>query len=684
MSVPSNVESKKSKVYIQKISGEYLQIHPETFTESEIVDDSLWPVSSHALKTYSDSIEERIAPFAGATASKVGKIGTVPQAEIGDRNSFLRGDGRWTPINIIDEKVKCTLNKARKFYILGTDIADNNTGQALFDTGVFVSDQPGELHATKVVGNIEGNVVGNLDGIAERAKRDAEGNVISEQYATVEMVAGTYSEVEHTHSTSDILSLSGYAKANAAELSDDDTLNQALGKLETRIEKAATMYSPSLDGVPTTPTPTNQSVSIQIANKEYVDNKISELIGGAGAAFDTLNELKLALGSDPDFANTMTSQLGSKLDKTSANYAKSISISDNTTGSGQILKIQRGDDTTYTLAIKDTIIQPSDDEPKAPAAAAAAGASVKYSRGDHVHPLQTSLIGTPAGTTWVAGATSGKALVNSTATSYGAILNASTKNYKIGLSTYPGNNDLVYLYSVANANVSAGTNTVNKQMTWNAADGTLTANAFVGVFPANTRMLFQQSAAPTGWTKETDTAYNDKALRFVTGNIANRTNGKAFSTCMATGRASANASPGGTIANASPGGTIANATQGGTLSSTATTGTVGNKSLSVAMLAAHTHTVANVPNTWKHLVDGDDVGFQGIQSFATKTSSSTGSGSAHNHSFTGSSHTHTFTGKAHTHTFTGTAHSHTFTGSSHSHTIDMNINYIDCIIAKKA
>lgn len=36
-------------------------------------------------------------------------------------------------------------------------------------------------------------------------------------------------------------------------------------------------------------------------------------------------------------------------------------------------------------------------------------------------------------------------------------------------------------------------------------------------FPSGTRMLFQQTAAPTGWTK--DTGNNDKALRVVSGNV---------------------------------------------------------------------------------------------------------------------------------------------------------------------
>jgi microcystin-dependent protein len=35
------------------------------------------------------------------------------------------------------------------------------------------------------------------------------------------------------------------------------------------------------------------------------------------------------------------------------------------------------------------------------------------------------------------------------------------------------------------------------------------------VFPSGTRLLFQQTSAPTGWTK--DTTHNDKALRVVSG-----------------------------------------------------------------------------------------------------------------------------------------------------------------------
>ncbi|MBN50022.1 MAG: hypothetical protein CMN85_10810 [Spongiibacteraceae bacterium] len=49
-------------------------------------------------------------------------------------------------------------------------------------------------------------------------------------------------------------------------------------------------------------------------------------------------------------------------------------------------------------------------------------------------------------------------------------------------------------------------------------------------FPSGTRMLFQQTTPPTGWTKETGGTYDDTALRIVTGAVGSRTATSAFST----------------------------------------------------------------------------------------------------------------------------------------------------------
>lgn len=72
------------------------------------------------------------------------------------------------------------------------------------------------------------------------------------------------------------------------------------------------------------------------------------------------------------------------------------------------------------------------------------------------------------------------------------------------------------------------------------------------MFPATTAMLFQQTSAPTGWTK--DTTHNDKALRVVSG-TASSGGTNSFSTVMAQT-------------------------------------TVGSTTLSTAQLAAHSHSLS--------------------------------------------------------------------------------------------
>lgn len=44
-----------------------------------------------------------------------------------------------------------------------------------------------------------------------------------------------------------------------------------------------------------------------------------------------------------------------------------------------------------------------------------------------------------------------------------------------------------------------------------------TAQATLGFFPAGTRLLFQQTTPPTGWTKETSSNYNNATIRNTTG-----------------------------------------------------------------------------------------------------------------------------------------------------------------------
>lgn len=155
-------------------------------------------------------------------------------------------------------------------------------------------------------------------------------------------------------------------------------------------------------------------------------------------------------------------------------------------------------------------------------------------------------------------------------------------------------------------------------------------------FPSGTLMLFQQTAAPTGWTKQT--THNDKTLRVVSGN----------------------ASSGGTTAFTS---VFASRTPSGSVSGSNSGGSVANTTLSTTQIPSHDHTLS--------LTEGDDNNHSGNGNNSAAnadagingscTVSATGGSGAHNHSFTNP-------------TWSGS-----FTGSS----MDFNVQYVDLIIASK-
>lgn len=119
----------------------------------------------------------------------------------------------------------------------------------------------------------------------------------------------------------------------------------------------------------------------------------------------------------------------------------------------------------------------------------------------------------------------------------------------------------------------------------------------VGVdFPAGTRMLFQQTTPPPGWTKDTTAFFNDCGLRLVTGNVVN--GGSAEFSAV--------------FASRTPG------------------GTVGDTALSIAQMPAHSHgytkpTLANSPT---------GSGATRIETTAADVTDLTGSGATHTHGLT--------------------------------------------------
>ncbi len=117
-------------------------------------------------------------------------------------------------------------------------------------------------------------------------------------------------------------------------------------------------------------------------------------------------------------------------------------------------------------------------------------------------------------------------------------------------------------------------------------------------FATGTRLLFQQTAAPTGWTK--DTTHTDKALRVVNGAV----------------------SSGGSVAFTSA------------FTSQGVSGVVGSTTLVESQIPSHTHTQRHYVATKG---GATYPGGQGGTLASNITTTATGGGGSHNHSFSGNS-----------------------------------------------
>ena len=206
-------------------------------------------------------------------------------------------------------------------------------------------------------------------------------------------------------------------------------------------------------------------------------------------------------------------------------------------------------------------------------------------------------------------------------------------------------------------------------------------------------MLFQQSTAPTGWTKVTSGVEN-KALRVTSGTAGSGGTNQFTNTFTSVG-ITANAADSTQSGNV----TVDNATVTGNVSidSVSTSGNVNSHTLTSNEMPSHRHNLTrnNSSNYWNSR--NNIGGFSGMPSYAYKSPGSqyqgsggtafytdeTGGGGGHTHGFTGSSHTHTGSLSAAAHT-----HNASFTGSAHNHSIsvnnlDLSVQYLDVIIASK-
>ena len=112
-----------------------------------------------------------------------------------------------------------------------------------------------------------------------------------------------------------------YLYKKSASVDNDDLKAKSLavtGTSDLNLVNADTVKAKSLavTGTSAAPTAPTGDSSKTIANTEFVQNTVSGLVGAAPETLDTLNELATALGNDPNFATTVSNQIGKKANQT--------------------------------------------------------------------------------------------------------------------------------------------------------------------------------------------------------------------------------------------------------------------------------------------------------------------------------------------------------------------------------
>lgn len=165
-----------------------------------------------------------------------------------------------------------------------------------------------EVNGNAKANNFIGNLQGNAD-TATKATQDGNGDVIAETYVKKTQLKTINSQSLLGEGNIEIQVEGG----GIADAPSD-------GKLYGRKNAQWTEVTLPEVEVPTKVSELTNDSGFQ--TEAQVSAKISALVDSAPETLDTLNELAAALGDDPNFATTITTQLGNKLDTSTYNSDK--------------------------------------------------------------------------------------------------------------------------------------------------------------------------------------------------------------------------------------------------------------------------------------------------------------------------------------------------------------------------
>ena len=221
-------------------------------------------------------------------------------------------------LNLLDTSAAGTITNS-KALIYGSGGEVNAT--KLQVGGVDITSTPAELN---LLDGVTGLVQGDFTKLAAVTATAAQVNFL----ADADLEAADLTKLAAVTSTATELNLlddvSGLVKADftklAAVTSTAAQINytsDVTSGIQGQINAKASLASPTFTGVPLTTTPASNDSSTKIASTAYVQGELTDLIGGASAAFDTLLEISASIANGDSDVVALTSTVGGKMTKSS-------------------------------------------------------------------------------------------------------------------------------------------------------------------------------------------------------------------------------------------------------------------------------------------------------------------------------------------------------------------------------
>ena len=282
--------------------------------------------------------------YSTATSSTLGLV-KIGYSENGKNYPVELSSGKmyvnvpWSDTNT-DTNTQLSTEEVREAFSAGSNVTIEDGVISSTDTNTDTNTQ--NRYSTSVVSSsgikLRLSGTGHNGSTSDDVKFVGAGaTTVSRTDASTITITSTDTNTNTTYSAGTGLSLSGTTFSLSGDTFDNEGTYSKLRAQATTAgdvglgsvtnESKATMFSSAaLTGNPTAPTQAANNNSTRIATTAYVQTEITDLIGGAPGALDTLNELAAAIDDDASYASGITTSLGTKLPKSGGTMTGAIAM----------------------------------------------------------------------------------------------------------------------------------------------------------------------------------------------------------------------------------------------------------------------------------------------------------------------------------------------------------------------